>query len=193
VAVVGEVRFPGEYALRSSGERLADVLERAGGLTRDAYAEGIQFFRRRGEVGRIGVNLPRVLERPRDRDNLRLEDGDSVYIPRHSPVVIVTGAVNSPVAVAFQPGRSLDYYIRRAGGPTRLADEKRAYVMQPNGSVESRERVLFIFRNDPEPRAGSTVTVPSRDPNERRDYVAMAGAVAQVLASIVAIIAIANR
>src|SRR2546425_1021657 len=45
VKVSGEVRFPGTYALRSKDEHLADLIDRAGGLTPQAYAAGIQFVR----------------------------------------------------------------------------------------------------------------------------------------------------
>ncbi len=193
VAVGGEVRYPGRYSLRSKTERITDILERAGGLTAESYAEGIQFFRDRNNVGRIGINLPRVVKNKRDRDNLILEAGDSIYLPRYNPVVDVVGAVNAPVAVSFVPGKNLDYYIRRAGGATRNSDAKRAYVTQPNGDVESRDRRFLVVTTTPVPRAGSVVHVPNRDPNDRRDYTAMAGAIAQVMASLVAIIAIAKR
>ena len=104
----------------------------------------------------------------------------------------VAGAVNSPVAVAFVPGKDLNFYIRAAGGGTRNADLKRAYVTQPNGKVESMRTSVFV-RLVPEPRAGSSVFVPQKDPNDRKDYVAIVGAVAQVLASLVAIVVVATR
>jgi polysaccharide export outer membrane protein len=44
VKVQGEVRFPGEYPI-SNGETLAQVLERAGGLTEHADAKGAMFLR----------------------------------------------------------------------------------------------------------------------------------------------------
>ena len=192
VTVAGEVRFPGTYSLLSKNERLADVIRRAGGLTTDAYADGVYFFRRRSALGRIGVDLPSVLKNARARDNLILQDGDSIYVPLFQAVVNVKGAVNSPVAVAYVPGADLDYYVRAAGGPSRKADTKRAYVTQPNGKVESRGRTLGVSRT-PDPKAGSTVVVPERDPNDKKDYVAAAGAVAQVMAGLVAIVALVLR
>lgn len=193
VQVGGEVRFPGAYALKNKSERLSDLLARAGGLTPEAYAEGIYFYRKRRQLGRIGVDLPRVLRNGRDRDNLILQDGDSIYIPAYNAVVNVTGSVNSPVAVSFVPGKDLDYYIRAAGGPSRKADVKRAYVTQPNGKVESIDRRFLVPDAVPEPRPGSVVYVPEKDPTDRRDYLATAGAVAQILASLVAVVAIAVR
>ncbi|MEE8146441.1 MAG: SLBB domain-containing protein, partial [Longimicrobiales bacterium] len=45
IILTGEVRFPGTYALERKGERLHDLIERAGGLTPEGYAAGIRFFR----------------------------------------------------------------------------------------------------------------------------------------------------
>jgi hypothetical protein len=45
----------------------------------------------------------------------------------------------------------------------------------------------------PQPRPGSIVTVPERDPNDKKDYLAIAGAVASILASTVAIIVTVTR
>jgi protein involved in polysaccharide export with SLBB domain len=44
VALDGEVRFPGEYRVRR-GETLGEVLQRAGGLTDNAFPEGAVFLR----------------------------------------------------------------------------------------------------------------------------------------------------
>jgi protein involved in polysaccharide export with SLBB domain len=46
VAITGQVKFPGRYSLRTKTDRVTDLLERAGGLTDQAYADGVQFYRR---------------------------------------------------------------------------------------------------------------------------------------------------
>ncbi|MGA0841151.1 MAG: SLBB domain-containing protein, partial [Pseudomonadales bacterium] len=46
VMLLGEVKFPGSYPIRK-GETLLSVLERAGGLTREAYSSGAVFTRER--------------------------------------------------------------------------------------------------------------------------------------------------
>jgi polysaccharide export outer membrane protein len=190
--VAGEVRFPGAYSLRTKTEKVSDLIRRAGGLTPEAYADGVTFYRAKDKVGRIGIALPEILRHPSARDNLQLQDGDSIFIPRFNAVVNVTGSVNSPVAVTYVPNKSLEYYVRAAGGATRKGDIKYAYVTQPNGKVEAMTG-KFIFRSEPKPRPGSTVFVPQKDPSERRlDYIATIGSIAQVAASFVAI-AIALR
>lgn len=195
VVLTGEVKYPGRYTLKSKTERLTDVIARAGGFTSEAYAGGTVFTRKENDLGRIGLDVPKVMKDARHRDNLVLQDGDSIDVPQLVAVVNVRGAVNSPVAVAFVPGRDLSYYINSAGGGTRKADLKRAYVTQPNGKVEARRgRGPFVPAAVPEPQPGALVYVPEKDPNEKRiDAIAAAGSIASVLASIFGIVAIVGR
>jgi protein involved in polysaccharide export with SLBB domain len=193
VMITGEVRYPGRYSLRSKSERLGDLIERAGGLTADAYAAGISLHRTDKKVGRIGVDLPRVLKNPRHRDNLILVEGDSISIPIFSGVVDVQGSVNSPVAVAYVPGQNIGYYIGAAGGVNRKGSAKHAYVTQPNGKVESRRGRGILPDAVPQPQAGSVVFVPDRDPSEKRDIAAMVLMTTQVLGSVIGFIVLAKQ
>src|SRR5882724_2717206 len=95
VVVSGQVRYPGTYSLRSKDERLADVIERAGGLTAQAYPEGIQFVRSAGGVGRVNIDLPRALHDQRSSHNVILQPDDAIFIPEYQPTVKVMGAVNA--------------------------------------------------------------------------------------------------
>ena len=193
VVVTGEVKFPGRYSLLSKTERLSDVIGRAGGLTDYAYPGGVSFYRKAGRLGRIGVDLARVMTDKSFRDNLILQDGDSLYIPAYNGVVNVAGAVNSPVAVAYVPGANLDYYVSAAGGPSRKADTKRAYVRQPNGKVESVHRRFLLPDGVPHPGPGSMVYVPEREMTGRSGFAESLPVVASVLGSLVAVIALMRR
>jgi protein involved in polysaccharide export with SLBB domain len=192
--IAGEVRYPGRYSLKTKSEKITDLIKRAGGLTTDAYANGVTFYRTRNGVGRIGIELPDVLKNSRSLDNLPLEDGDSLFIPRYNAVVNVQGSVNSPVAVTWSPGKSIEYYIRAAGGPSRKADVGRAYVTQPNGKVEARQSHFLLPDGIPKPSAGSTVFVPERDPSDRPlDFLQGAGAIAQIAGSLIALVIALRR
>lgn len=190
VHVRGEVKSPGDYALNSKTERLSDIIKRAGGLTTSAYPGGIVFYRKAGSVGRIGVDLPAVLRDPDNVDNLNLVDGDSIFIPKYSQVVTVRGAVQSQVGVAYVEGAGLGYYVRSAGGATSKGDAGRTYVTQPNGKVETRRRHLLFFTSTPKPQPGSTVVVPLKDPNDKREWAQIATAATSILGSLIAIAAI---
>jgi protein involved in polysaccharide export with SLBB domain len=194
VAIAGEVRYPGKYALTTKTERLRELIARAGGLTQYAYAGGISFVRAQNDVGRIGLDLPRVLANPASADNLPLIDGDSVYIPSYTPVVTVGGQVNSPIAVAYVEGADVDYYVRAAGGPTIKADVSRAYVSQPNGKVESKKHHILWADAVPVPQPGSEVTVPVKDPNHQgTSWATIATSATSLLGTLVAIAALLRR
>jgi polysaccharide biosynthesis/export protein len=45
VAITGQVRYPGRYSLKTKTDRVSDLLARAGGLTSEAYPQGVQFYR----------------------------------------------------------------------------------------------------------------------------------------------------
>jgi protein involved in polysaccharide export with SLBB domain len=192
--IAGEVRYPGRYSLRTKTEKITDLIARAGGITKDGYANGVSFYRTRNGVGRIGIELPDVLKDPNSPDNLPLQDGDSLFIPRYSAVVAVQGAVNSPVSVTYAPGRTIEYYIRAAGGPSVKADLGRAYVTQPNGKVEARSARFLLPDGIPKPKAGSTVFVPERDASYKPfDFLTSAGAISSILATLVTVIIALRR
>lgn len=218
VYIQGQVKYAGRYALESKTERLSDLLRRAGGLTEQAYAGGVEFYRFTGRGGvprpgtiargetrlsedlprgykeRVGVDLPGVLKDSTDNDNLILAAGDSIYVPEYDPVVTVMGGVNSPGSVAFVPGRSIDWYVRAAGGYSRRGDKKRVYVTQPNGKKETVSRRFLLPDGTPKPGPGAMVFVPEKDPAEPGSNIAsILGTAAQVVGALVTIIVVARR
>jgi protein involved in polysaccharide export with SLBB domain len=193
VTIAGEVMFPGTYALKNKDDRLADIVRRAGGLTPRAYAQGIRFVRTAENRGRINIDLPRALKDAKSRDNVILQPGDSIGIPEYQSSVRVTGAVNSPGSVLYREGASLDYYLSAAGGFAQLARKGEVSVRYANGEVKTKRGGL-LSASSPKPGPGSEVFVPAKDPNApHTDYVALAGAIAQILASTVAIIVVATQ
>src|SRR5437762_8439879 len=109
VVVVGEVRYAGTYSLRTKTDRLADLSSRAGGLTRQAYPEGIRFVRRLDNLGRINVDLSRALRDTAATANIILQPGDSIEVPEFQPAVKVRGAVDSPGGGWCRQGAGLGF------------------------------------------------------------------------------------
>lgn len=193
VTLLGEVRYPGTYSLRTKTDRVMDLIARAGGLTAHAYPDGIRFYRNSNRVGRIDVDLTEAMKDSTSRYNVILQAGDSVEIPEFEPSVKVSGAVNSPGSVVWQKGMSLADFISAAGGFAQHADKGSTSVRYANGRVETMHH-HFLWTNSPTPGPGSEVYVPAQDPNApHTDYTALFGAVAQILASTVAIIVIAVK
>jgi protein involved in polysaccharide export with SLBB domain len=220
VYLTGQVKHPGRYALKNKTDRLKDLVERAGGLTEQAYAGGIQFYRSyrpglqpvddrpprldlaegrtdtlpRGFAERVGIDLPKVLKEDDARDNVILAGGDSIHIPEYNPIIMVQGAVNSPGAVPYNPGKSLDWYVDAAGGYTQLSDQKHAYVTQPNGKRQGVKRRV-VFRDDvPKPQPGAMVFVPAkRVQDQPSNALGVVSTVAQVLTGVITLIIVANQ
>jgi polysaccharide biosynthesis/export protein len=212
VAITGQVEHPGRYALTSKTERLSDLLGRAGGLTTEAYAGGIEFYRRAatakvtpapvdpripiqplppGFAARVGLDLPRVLKEPGFRDNIILASGDSIFIPEFNPLVQVQGTVNAPGPVAYTPGKDLDWYVQAAGGYGETGDRNRAFVTQPDGKREAVRRRFFFSDDIPTPNPGAVITVPERKaPSAPSNTGAVLGVLASVLASLTTVIVV---
>ncbi len=192
VTISGEVRFPGTYSLRTKNDRLSSLFSRGGGLTPQAYPEGIRFYRSLNNVGRINVDVRRALADTGSRFNIVLQPGDSLHIPEYTPSVKVSGAVNSPGSVLWRQGANLSYYVSAAGGYSPQAQKGQVSVRFANGEVRTRRGGLF--GSDPTPGPGSEVLVPAEDPNAKKtDYVSLFGAIAQILASTIAIIVVVRR
>jgi protein involved in polysaccharide export with SLBB domain len=217
VYLTGQVQHPGRYALRSKTERIGELIERAGGLTDQAYPGGVQFYRSygpgrklsnerpapikeasgsrdtlpHGYIERVGIDLPRVLKNSKVSDNVILAGGDSINIPEFNPIVLVDGAVNSPGAVVYTRGKSLDWYVDAAGGYTQLGDNKRAYVTQPDGKREAVKRRVVFADAVPKPKSGAVVFVPSRRIQEQPSNLpGILSVAAQVLSAVVTIIVV---
>jgi polysaccharide biosynthesis/export protein len=222
VYLTGQVQHPGRYALRSKTERISDLIERAGGLTPQAYAGGIQFYRSyapghrpnnarpaaieaeaargrrdslpRGFTERVGIDLPEVLKNPQASDNVIMAGGDSIHIPEFNSVVIVEGGVNSPGPVAYTSGKSLDWYVNAAGGYTATGDRKRAYVTQANGKREGVKRRAIFADDVPKPESGAMVFVPVKVVQEQPSNApSYLGSLAQILGVLVTIIVVARN
>jgi len=75
-----------------------------------------------------------VIAHAETRNNLLLENGDVIRVPILDGLVLVSGEVLFPNAIAFDKALSLDDYIRRGGGYTQNADSARIIVARRDGS-----------------------------------------------------------
>lgn len=75
-----------------------------------------------------------VIAQSETRNELLLENGDIVRIPKQDGLVLISGEVISPSAIAYDPGLGPEDYIRRAGGYTQSADTSRIIVAHRDGT-----------------------------------------------------------
>jgi protein involved in polysaccharide export with SLBB domain len=70
--------------------------------------------------------------------DVELRAGDVLTIPKQPSFVLVSGQVYNSAALTFAPGKDAGWYLRKAGGPTDMANRKEIFVIRANGSVVGR-------------------------------------------------------
>ncbi|MDF7823980.1 SLBB domain-containing protein [Pontiellaceae bacterium B12227] len=118
-------------------------------------------------TGRIVLNLTQA-DFPETTDNLTLEDGDRLSIPRLKNTISVLGRVFNPNAFICrqESGLRVKDYLEMAGGLQDDADKKQFYVLLASGEVHSaaqsgRRKLLSMV-----PSPGDAILVP-QEPLER--------------------------
>ncbi len=161
VTISGEVRFPGVYTLDTRSMTVVDLVERAGGLTAAAFAEGAQMMRYEALASSdtvlpirrpLVLELERAIDKPESAFNHVLQPGDVVTIPKTMDYVELRGVMSSPnidtnrvVSVPFEKGKRAGYYVNQYGGGFgQRAKKKRTLVIEPNGRVRRTKEIFWI-------------------------------------------------
>ncbi|HPP16691.1 MAG TPA: SLBB domain-containing protein, partial [Dictyoglomaceae bacterium] len=136
VKILGQVKSPGVYEI-VAGDRIKDILLKAGGITEKASRDKGQLERVENEKKIVyDFNVTNAISGI-DKDNLELKDGDTIYIGELRRLVYVLGQVNNPSALEYKEGRRLTEYISIAGGLQDRADLKKvAVVREENGETK---------------------------------------------------------
>lgn len=70
--------------------------------------------------------------------DVELRAGDSIRIPKKPQFVVVSGEVYNSTAMNYSPGKTAEWYLRRAGGFTEFAHKKGVFIVAADGSVVAR-------------------------------------------------------
>ncbi len=168
IMVLGDVKNPGKYQLRSDA-RLSDAIAAAGGLTDiDGNYPNARIANPGGAVSQ--VSLQRLLRQGDTTQDQRLGEGDVVYVP--GPVqfyVNVTGAVDKPGPIQVNQGDGLAVAIAKAGNSASAqSDLNHVHLIRtgPDGKQTTQEINLYqaLQSNDQTANValqkGDTVYVP---------------------------------
>lgn len=172
VFVLGEAEKPGSYPLTGRA-MLLDILSQAGGPSKTAgrHVAIVRFPKSEAPVtpGTAGsttlrVNLKKLLEGDA-AENLVLETGDTVYLPKQTSFFVL-GEVKKPGAYVLDKETSALEAITLAGGFTERAASTVAKVLRKRadgnqetiaidlGGTDPRARELLLAEND-------TILVPT--------------------------------
>lgn len=240
VLLTGEFARPGLYTIRK-GEKLSELIKRAGGITPYAYAYGAVFTRRsvkqaqeegfrrtarelnqallavsaRKNIssdaivaasqlaqsfatveapGRLVIEAdPIVLEQRSDLDTV-MESGDAIFMPKRPNYVLSLGDVLNPGALQFAPGKSVQEYLRETGGTQRSADEKRTFLVYPNGIALPVKRKGWLRSTNIVVPPGSSIVVPKDvDPLFKLDIIKDVATILGQFATSIASVAVLTR
>jgi protein involved in polysaccharide export with SLBB domain len=140
----------------------------------------------------IGIDLEAIMQNPGRTNDMILEDGDLVFVPKRNQAVKVRGEILFPTQFAFEEGHKMKYYIDKAGGFTNRAVRRKAFVLGSNGSAK-KVKGFFLFKSYPKINAGDEIYVPEAQPKPNQLSTAEAiGITSSVAALISVIIALFN-
>ncbi|AJE03048.1 SLBB domain-containing protein [Geobacter pickeringii] len=157
VYVVGEVEAPGTYAVSSLGT-VVNALSQAGGASRNGTLRSIRLMRGGKLVQEIDL-YDMFLAGDRSRD-LRLQNGDTIFVPVIGPVAAVAGEVKRPAIYELKGNTSLQQILQMAGGITAAGYEGRLQVERFEGNAS---RIVVDYQLQGGAGGPSTQEIRDRD------------------------------
>ena len=109
----------------------------------------------------IGIDLMKIMQNPGSNEDMVLQDGDIIQIPKRLETVRVQGEVLYPNTVKYLDSKSFINYISNAGGFTKRSLKSKSYILYANGSVDRTRRFLFI-NVYPKVAPGSEIIIPQK-------------------------------
>lgn len=190
VTIMGEVVFPGSYALTHKNERVSDLVKKAGGVSSWAYVKGARLQRQMNEDEKrrvesaldfldsakdsidinminaansyyVGIDLAKALANPGSDADLVLREGDHLMVPEYLNTVKISGNVMYPNTVTYDPNFLVKDYVEMAGGYGYHSKKSKAYIIYMNGTVK---RARKLSRNVIEP--GCEIVIPQKRQKE---------------------------
>ncbi len=179
VFVVGEVKYPGTYALLSHNMKLSSLIREAGGTTNEAFLTGATLTRGKTDRNFVIINLEKALKNPQSFENIVLQEGDEILIPKIQNTVKISGATQAKelypaeilaqgfIEVPYRPSKSARYYINDyAGGLSSDAAKNKISVIDASGKVTKAKNFLF-FKSYPKVGPGAEIVVGLKEPKEK--------------------------
>lgn len=177
-----------QLAQENQQETMLDIAARssnAGALTQVMQQQSGQQMQKFNvpEYYPVVIHLKNAVENPGGKDDIVLREGDRVVVPEYTPTVKINGAVAYPNTVSYLPGKSVGYYINRAGGFSSKAKKRETYILYMNGdAVQVGHNVKVL--------PGCEIYVPTKATSKRSMAETMSiGSSAASIAAVIATIA----
>lgn len=106
----------------------------------------------------VGIHLDEALAHPGSDEDVELQEGDRIIIPRVNHTVKISGDILKPNTVAFKSKKGYKYYVEQAGGYGRRARKGSTYILYQNGTIAKASKAKV------EP--GCEIIVPTKGPRD---------------------------
>lgn len=208
IKIEGEIMYPGSYSIQAKNERISELIKRSGGITKFANIDGATLKRvvkvqdinldeinefsdttfvassiREAQTNLVELHLEEIINQPGSVYDYFLRSGDIINIPTATQEIRVNGEVMNPIGLAYEKGKTLSYYIDKAGGFTVNAKKSKVYVLYANGTTKITKRFMFI-RNSPRIEPGCQIIAPSRPDRIRTNNSGTWMAFASIISSL---------
>lgn len=110
-----------------------------------------------GDYYPIAIDLTTAVLAPDSPENLILQEGDMLVVPKFSSTVTISGAVLFPCVVTYQEGMKIKDYVARGGGYASRA-KKSPFIIYANGMPLSRRS-----GRNPVVEPGCEIVVPQKE------------------------------
>lgn len=116
-------------------------------------------------TGRLVVDMDAAVNKCSEKEDIVLENGDRIVVPKFQDEISVVGQVYYPTSHKYRPERAALDYINLSGGTKELAQREHAFVVQANGEVMTVRSMAstwgwLMAPSNVKVTPGSTVYVP---------------------------------
>lgn len=127
------------------GMNLYNVLLQLGGPTPFAIADrSVIYHKTPGKD--TAFDAERLWKNPEEAKRIELQPDDYVFIPLQEQYVVVTGAVNLPNVLPFQPARTLEDYVALCGGIGKTGDRDSIFLLDARGEKVRRVPLSYVMQ-----------------------------------------------
>jgi polysaccharide biosynthesis/export protein len=123
VSVLGQVAHPGRYPLDDTSSNLSDILAVAGGITPTGDDNVTVMVTRNGKTAKIDVDLATMYRTGDLSRNVRIENGDTIYVQR-APVFYIYGEVQRAGSYRLEPKMTVMQALSLGGGVTARGTDR---------------------------------------------------------------------
>jgi len=190
VKVFGEVQNPGMVEIKE-GEMLRDIINIVGGFTPNADLFSA-YVERQGKDKKeiISVNLYKLIYEKDEKENIVLNEGDTLVVPERANRVYVLGYVQNPKSFIIREGTSeratytsqileeisentkVSELIRMAGGILTVGSQRKIQVIRDNKLIKEIDLFKVLIKGDTEEEnikivPGDIIYVPLKEKTVR--------------------------